>query len=469
MYKSKLYQVLAQFDKKEIKRLDLFLNSPFFNQDRRIILYFNEIKTSLVSKEQLDKKLLFNHLFPNKSYDDTLLRVLQSQFLKLVEKFIFHNQSSENDFESTFQLLEYYRIRQLWKPYTTHLKKIATHFASNSIGDESHIWYRYKYMTEKINLEAFNKTIKPDSLQNYYNSVSDVHLTALLKSACRLLTEESVYNYTFDIGTLNTLAGWIKTHEQNLSPIVRVYFAYYQMLEDPSAEEHYQTFVQLLAQHNSIFPKKELRDLYLVANNYCIKRVNQGDKKYENLALKNYKDALEEEVLFENGLLSQRTYNNIVALALKNNQWDWVEDFMDKYTQSLRSSEQESTYHLNKARLSYVKQDFDQALELLQGADFKPMLNNLSAKTLMIKLFYETEEYDVLYYQLKAMRAFLYRNKVMGYHKKAFNNLIRYTEKLLRIHSGDKQKIEKVKSSIEDEEIIWEKEWLLTQLEKKGK
>ena len=443
--------------------------SPFFNQDKRIILYFNEIKSSIVKDEIPDKKLLFRKLFPNKPYNDTMLRVLQSQFLKLVERFIFHDQSYQNEFDFTFQLLEYYRVRQLWKPYQAHLKKIATHFTLDSIDDESHIWYRYKYMTEKINLEAFNKTINPDSLQHFFNSVSDVYLTALLKSACRLLTEESVYNYTFDIGTLNTLASWLKKHEPDLSPIVRVYYAYYQMLEDPSAEEHYQTFVHLLTKHNSIFPKKELRDLYLVANNYCIKRVNQGDKKYESLALKNYKDALEEEVLFENGLLSQRTYNNIIALALKNNQWDWVEDFMEKYTRSLRFSEQESTYHLNKARLSYVKQDYDQALQLLQGADFKPMLNNLSAKTLMIKLFYETEEYDVLYYQLKAMRAFLYRNKVMGYHKKAFNNLIRYTEKLLRIHTGDTQKIAKVKSSIEDEEIIWEKEWLLKQLESKDK
>ena len=119
------------------------------------------------------------------------------------------------------------------------------------------------------------------------------------------------------------------------------------------------------------------------------------------------------------------------------------------------------------ARLNYVKKNLPKALELLQNADFKPMLNNLSAKTLMIKIFYETEEHDVLYYQLKAMKAFLYRNKVMGYHKKAFNNLIRYTEKLLRIPKGEKVKINKIIQSIQGEEIIWEKSWLLSQLELK--
>ena len=464
MYTSKLFQLIQSFNKKELKNIDLFLKSPFFNQDDKLIRYFSEVCEVISFKKELNKTKVFQNIYGKKKFDDTLLRVLQSNLFKLIEQYLTLQIESKNTLKPKLRLLKYYRTKGFWKPYNSVAKHVEKYLDEAQIMDEEYYLINSLYLTEQIDLQAYRKKIDPQKLQTYYQSTSDLYLTVLLKRACKLLSEKSVFNFTFNLGITPNVIAWISENSANLPPITKVYFAYYKMLEDPKEEQHFILFDSLLKENAAIFSIQELRDLYLAINNYCIKRVNRGDKKYEILALNNYKDALDKKVLFENGLLSQRTYNNIIALALKNKEFNWAEEFMDNFTQTLPAKEQESTYNLNRARLAYIQKEFDRALQLLQGADFKPMLNNLSAKTLMIKLFYETDEFDVLHYQLKAMKAFLYRNKIMGYHKKAFNNLIRYTEKLLRIHKGDNSKIEKMQNAIKKEEIIWEKDWLLNQL-----
>ncbi len=467
MYKSKLFQVLSKLTKKELKNFELFVSSPFHNQDLKLKDFYIQLKFYISQQAEVDKKAVFLKIYPQKTYNDTLFRLNQSQLFRLLESYLILEHSTASPIQDQQTLLAFYRMNQLWKPYHSTLNKILKDHDPNGRLGEQYLEDSTILNEEQINFQSLQKGIKPDLLQKFYDQRNQIFLIKILRTACRLLTERSVYNYTFDLGYLPSIIQWISEKSDPMNPIVELYLAYYKMLQDPKEEFNYENFSKLLSQHSNLFSLQELRELYLAAHNYCIKKVNQGHRHYQLLALNNYIDALNKEVLFEHGYLSQRTYNNIVALALKSNQWEWVEDFMEQYTTHLLPGEQEGTYHLNHARLAYVKGDLGQALELLQGADFKPMLNNLSAKTLMIKLFYETDELDVLHYQLKAMKAFLYRNKVMGYHKKAFNNLIKYTEKLLRLHKGDNKKIEKIKTAIQEEEIIWEKPWLLNQLDLK--
>ena len=465
LYKSKLLIALNSLTKSDLDKFELFINSPFFNRDQHIILFYNEVLNVIIAQKKLDKLLIFEKLFPGQNYSDTKIRLLQSNLFKLLEQFIKYKMTlSGPSIYPELKLLDYYRSKKIEKCKNSQYLKLERQISEQLVDEDPYYLYELDLLDEHIKDFASQKSIKPNLLQEFYDKTQEATLLMILKTACRLFTEKSVFNYTFDVGILPEILPWIKENREKCSPQIRLYFAYFNMINDSEEEQHYIDFQALLAEYYYLFESQELRDLYLAANNYCIRKLNQGHREYELQALNNYRSALDNKVLFENGRLSQRTYNNIVALALKSNQLEWASQFMEDYTSSLAAHEQVSSYNLNKARLAYVQKDFERGLELLQGADFKPMLNNLSAKTLMIKLFYEMGEYDVLYYQLKAMRAFLYRNKVIGYHKKAFINLIRYTEKLLRLRPDDQHKMEKVKTDILNEDIIWEKDWLLNQL-----
>lgn len=114
--------------------------------------------------------------------------------------------------------------------------------------------------------------------------------------------------------------------------------------------------------------------------------------------------------------------------------------------------------------MAYAKKDFDEALPLLQKANYKDPLLNLSAKVLLLKIYDELDELDLLQAHLDAMQNYILRKKVIGYHKKNYLNIIRYTKKLIGLNYFDKVAIEKLQLKVQQEEILTEKKWLLQQL-----
>lgn len=91
---------------------------------------------------------------------------------------------------------------------------------------------------------------------------------------------------------------------------------------------------------------------------------------------------------------------------------------------------------------------------------------NLAAKTILLKIYFETEEYDLLDAHLEAMKNYIRRKKVIGYHRKNYQNLIRFTKKLVAFNPFDKEEIQKLRQEIEGVDILTERGWLLGRLKK---
>lgn len=118
------------------------------------------------------------------------------------------------------------------------------------------------------------------------------------------------------------------------------------------------------------------------------------------------------------------------------------------------------------ALLAYSKKDYAQALDLLQKSEYEDLLLNLAAKTVQIKLFYEWGEMDLLHDHLKAMRMFVLRKKVMGYHRENYLNAIQMTFRLLETNPFDRHALHELREAIEQTKPLAEKTWLLEQAER---
>ena len=100
----------------------------------------------------------------------------------------------------------------------------------------------------------------------------------------------------------------------------------------------------------------------------------------------------------------------------------------------------------------------------MQEVDFKDHLFNLAAKVIQMKIYFESEELDILDSHLDAMQMYILRKKVIGYHKTNYKNIIKMTRKLLKIKPGDFSAKNILKDEINNAEILTEKKWLLNQL-----
>lgn len=176
-----------------------------------------------------------------------------------------------------------------------------------------------------------------------------------------------------------------------------------------------------------------------------------------------YQEVLTKEYLLQNGVLSRFTYTNIVSVALQIDMSDWAEKFIEEWTPRLERRYRERMFSFNRAKIAYHTKDFDAAIPLLQRANYHDLLLNLGARTLLLKIYYELDEFDLLQSHLDAFSSYLRRKDGLAYHRTNYRNLIRYTNRLLNLNSMDKVAVQSFRESVENEEILTEKAWLLSQ------
>ena len=207
-----------------------------------------------------------------------------------------------------------------------------------------------------------------------------------------------------------------------------------------------------------------MREFYTFSINHCIRQTNRGERNLEHEVLDLYQKALEAGYLFENGILSRFTYHNIVAAALRCRELDWAEHFIPQYNGFLESAWRDSSLSFNQARLDYARNRFDSVQLLLQKANYRDPLLNLAAKTLLLKTYFVLGEHDLLQSHLDAMRNYINRKKVIGYHRSNYLNIIRFTERMLHREPYNKQMLDELRMEIEKEPVLTEKEWFLERL-----
>ena len=327
-----------------------------------------------------------------------------------------------------------------------------------------YFYQQYQSELEKYRIAYRTKPAKSENFQQVIDTFDLAFLSMKLKQSCLLLDQDRIFNWGFDSGFLEQIFDYFKTKKLLDTPAISMYYYCYQMLKNTTDESWFQLFKEELLVHGHLFEKEEIQDLYLMAINYGIRRVNDGYREYFKDIMDFYQEGLEKEYLLQNGVLSRFTYHNIVAIALQINLTDWAEKFIEKWTDRLERRFRERMYSFNQAKIAYTRKDFDTAISLLQRSNYHDTLLNLGARTLLLKIYYELEEFDLLYSHLDAFSSYLRRKPGLGYHRKNYRNLIRYTKRLLSINHSDQENIKNFKKNVKEEEILTEKDWLIKRI-----
>jgi hypothetical protein len=200
----------------------------------------------------------------------------------------------------------------------------------------------------------------------------------------------------------------------------------------------------------------------LLAINFGVKKSNEYGQVWLRATFELYKEALERQLLLENGHLSRFAYNNIVGIAMRLDETDWAEDFLIRYKSLLERRYREASFSLNSARVAYMRQRYGLALQHLQNADYKDFINSMNAKILQMKIYCETDETELLVSHLDSMQNYIRRQGPVGYHRDNYLRIVRYVRQILRVLPGDIAALEEIKQQIEAEPVLLtEKPWLL--------
>lgn len=463
--KSRLIVLFEILTKSEIRQLDKVIRSPLFNQKELLIHLFEYLAECLNHQAVLpSKEDIFQKIFPKEPFDPIKLRWMLSKLTKVIEKFLAYQEFFSDQVSVKTKIATAYRKRELERHFQTTIQEAEK--AQENTPFQNAAYFRNRY---EIQMEKYNFTSKgARSSSQYFQSITDnfdiFFLATKLRQGCISISLQSVYNAEYDLGMLPEALQFVKRNDMLNIPAIGIYYYCYHALVYLNEEDYFQRFKKMLFAYGTQFPIDEIQDLYLLAVNYCIRRLNEGEKRYAQEGLDLYKVGLESKVILKDGKLSIFAYRNVIAMGLIIKDYEWVETFLYAYKSALDRKHQKSIFNFNLARLEYARGNYDKAIELLNQANYKDLLLNLSAKAMALKIYYEQGAFRLLDAHLHSMKTYIVRKKVIGYHRTNYLNLIRYTQKLIGLNFYDKQAVASLKESIEEEKSISEREWLLQRL-----
>lgn len=458
--RSKLFLVLNRLDNREIRQFEQFLDSPYFNQRadlQQLLAAWKKHRGQGLSAEKL-----YQAIYPNRKFKEQELRLLMSYLFRLLEQFLVFQELVE---EEKVQVQQLAKVRAYQRLKLPKLALKALQKGESSDVQNAEFYYE---QFQKLTLEYEFSSIENPSSDHQFQATADnldiAYFALKLRQTCLSLSHQAVYQSDFKAHFLEEIITEIIQRQLQKNPAIGIYYYIYKTLTEEHAVDSFRQLKSLLFTHHQSFPNKEVRDIYVMTINHCIRAMNRGEMEYLQEVLDIYKQGLEQAYLLENGTLSRFTYNNIVRIALKVKDLKWAEFFIHHYKNSLDRAHQKSIFNFSLASLAYAKKDYDTAVEKLQQFNYSDVLLNLAAKSLLLKIYYEWQTDDLLYAHLDAMKNYIQRKKIIAYHRRNYLNIIHYTKKLMQLNFYDKNEIEQFQTAIQKETILTEREWLLNQV-----
>jgi hypothetical protein len=463
MTTSLLVRAFQQLSAKESQAMVDFVRCPLFNRRPEVTLLCEHLATYTHKPAQkaFASEALFEAAFPGETYNNRRLRHVMSyaldafrQYLALVEW-----QSDKSEHQQT--LVRALRNRGMDKLFDKALNKAAGEGERSKVRDAQHHFHQYQLHQEKLEHKARRERSSSLNLQPLPDELTTFYVSEMLRHACSALMHQAVAGQTYHLQLLGAILGVVEQGPMLETPAVAVYYHAYRMLQSPEEDHPFEQLKQLLAQHEDRFEQSEMRGLYLMAINGCIRRMNSGKRAYIREAFDVYRAALERNFLTEQGFLSSFTFKNIIRAGAALGEHDWTEQFIEQYRNALHPRERDNAYRYNRAFLFFQKADYAQAMPLLQQVEFEDPLNNLHARRMLVRSYYELGERDALESLLQSFGAYLNRQKNLGYHQELNLNFVKFMQRLLRISPKDTVAKASLSADLAAEKQVAEREWLV--------
>lgn len=455
-----VFQIIKTLNREEVRDMRIILRSDWFNYREDLQRLFDLLVSgSAAAQGELpEKTVLFKKIYPDKPYDDRLLRLLGSWLTDAIENYWRWKTVEGNTAGSMLGLAAQYRKKNLPALFQKNIRQAERLLSEQPLRNADYLRQQHEVLAEQFRFEAASKRTAALQVQDIADALDHWYFAQKLRQICTALSHQNVFKTEYHFSMLAPILVQIQEQKLLLYPAIDLYYHCYLMLSQPDSDAAFTAFREKIEEHSQRFPEEELRDLYVLALNFCTRRVNEGSTAHIRAGFELYRSGFDKNVFVVDGVLSRFTYRNATALGLLLGELDWVRTFLDTFRDALEPTYRDSTYHFNMARWEYERKNYDAALVLLRHAESDDLLAALAAKTLAAKILFNIGAYDALHSHLDAMQIFLKRHKEISYHRNNYVHFIRFMRKLMGAAPSQKAAL---RQAVLQESQVSEKKWLL--------
>lgn len=472
MFSDKLISLLQTLSRVQMTRLHKFLRSPYFNDQEDVIRLFEIVSQVLRKAEkaasQLGKEGIWAALYPKRRLDDAHLRRLTSDLTQLALHFLLQEARRQDPLGEALELQKVLDKPEL-KKHLQGTERQITHLLEHTPGKSSAYYLAYF----QAHWQVFSRASKVMATTDYMEKLvpADQYLDYFyvvqkLKIYIAWLSYRNFRSTDQELLLMQGFWEYLQQDRFQHIPLVAVYQRVIDCLTEPDDETHFQHLLTNLAEKGNHLTREDLRECYHIAQNYCAIKINQGQNEYYREMFAIFRKTIENELLLEDGLLSEGVYKNIITVSLGVGEYAWAEKFIQEYAQYLPTNIRENARTFNLAYLYFHLKQFPKVIELLRNVEYSDVVYALSAKLILVRTYYETDESLALDSLIDSFRIFLRRNKVISKNqKREYNNFLNIVKKLTSMPSSDQPALAKLRQRVTETSSAMPKKWLLEKID----
>lgn len=460
----KVIEILKVLSSDQLKEIELFLSTPFFNKRKSLLDFYKYVIKfhPYYQHDFSDLNAINKYLKDKNKIDLNHIVKLFSFLFKELERYIVIKKIEEDKLYTQNILGLYYNHKNLDYLYEntsnlleTNLKTIPSYDIINYFYNENKCSFLSKNDIRKGDVNYVPLSESLDAFY-YYNR---------LRLFCLMLNRSLVigldYSSQFNSVYFNT-----NVIERLNIDAINIYYKIYVEFQSTITQNTYDIVLNYLEKIDQNLSIDDLRIIYTILINVG-KNVFTNKNEYHQKIFYLYKRQLNLGSIYYDTKIHIGNLKNIVILAINANELVWATDFLNKHKESIIPNEEnyESFYFL-MAEVFFAKKEYNEALDMLAKTKTNDVLIKLAIKRMYLKIFFELNEDNIFESNIASFKVFIGREKGITLEKKEAEKNFVNSLALLWKYRLSKQKNKIVQLAKKNNELaISDKKWLLETIE----
>lgn len=474
-YKIKL--LIDSLSSDEIDQFRKFISTPYYNKGRNYLPFLDKVIEIKKNPDKLNEKELSIHISGKKLSDQTI-RNRYSELYKLGEEFLISLWLTENKIEKEKILLKKLIQKKLYSPFGIKYKETFSE-VENEKFDPS----KLKILSELREIHAIY-LIEIDKERLIYNE----HYEYSKQIFCHFLIQIFEMGFEFiqeEIDSIKFSPNYIKEYLNtlNIEKIISEFkdsdilmfkltaMNYYLYKANIGKDDEQNFFIshKIFSDHFDLINEKYKIKIFTIMINFCIQKLNDGNTKYQLELFKLYKEKLSQDLTED---LKYKSYSfnhfrDFVFIGIAVEDYDWVENFIQKYSKLLPPEIRDSEVKISYAKLDFKKGNYEKSLLNLKKFKSGHYLQYIDISLYKLCNYYELKEFEEAFLEIDKLNHYLRNNKSLPRSHYILNtNFIKFYKNLLKFQT-DPGKFDTgmIKKELENVKFVSSKKWLAEKIE----
>lgn len=464
MLETKLIKTLRTLHRRELTELNAFAQSGIVPLSEKALALLQLILTCspAFSSPQLKKEAVFRKLFKKEPYNDTKIRLLQSDILKTVHFFIGIRMAAAIPFELEMLQLEHFMKVENNELTYRRIAELEKKVEAMAIHNEHYFHLRFRLEQLKSNYNA--KRSKDYTLKHLFKNLEAYYFLNKLKMTCVRLSNNFIYRHETDNFFISEIRESLAKKAFPDNPVILGYSYCVLLLNDESPDTQFSNLYELLHHHKKQLGAHEVETFSKILENHCIRQINTGRDDFYEILFRLLETRLLDAVEITSGEVK-----TFMTLCLRMGKTAFAQQFITGKKDCIIPEEiRDDAFNYSMALLHFYKKEYDRVLLLLQQVEYHNVFYKIDSRKLLIQVFYDLKEWDSLDSAMNAFRVFIHRNaEISEVHKKNNQNFINFLYKMTHTGGHEQKRLLRLKHDLTKSMHLAERKWLLERLEER--